>query len=53
MTLQYDVLDKTAVNPKHLGNIGHREGQIGEAGRERHLGMLECLTEARMDRNSR
>ena len=34
MTLQYDVLDKTAVSPKRLGNIGHREGQIGEAGRE-------------------
>lgn len=34
MTLQYYVLDKTAVSPKHPGNIGHREGQKGEAGRE-------------------
>lgn len=34
ITLQYHVLYKTAVSPKHLGNSGHREGQIGVAGRE-------------------
>lgn len=34
MTPEYYVLDKTAVSPKHLGNTGHREGQMGAAGRE-------------------
>lgn len=31
MTLQYYVLDKTAVSPQYLGNKRHIEGQTEEA----------------------
>lgn len=36
--------------PKHLGHIGHREGQMGETGRGT---FRECLSEVRMDRHGR